>query len=54
MDKGVLIWLIIFALSAAVFFLVAAVVTVKGLGDLRTLLRHSRKSGRSSDDTASK
>ncbi|MDQ3750579.1 MAG: hypothetical protein M3367_16415 [Acidobacteriota bacterium] len=41
MNSGVIIWLIIFALSAACFFVVAAIVTVKGLADLRALLRHS-------------
>lgn len=49
MDKGVLIWLIVFAFAAAVFFLVAIVVGIKGVGDLRILLRHSRKSGRGRD-----
>lgn len=44
MNVGIIIWLLVFALSAAVFFIVAAVVAVKGLGDLRTLLRHSKRS----------
>ena len=39
MRTGTLIWLIIFAISAATFFIVAAVVAVKGIGDLRDLLR---------------
>ena len=43
MNTGIIIWLLVFALSAAVFFIVAAVVAVKGLGDLRTLLRHSKR-----------
>ncbi len=43
MNFGVVVWLLIFALSAAIFFIVAAVVAVKGLGDLRTLLRHSKR-----------
>lgn len=41
MNKGALVWLILFAISATVFFLVAVVVAVKGVGDLRVLLRHS-------------
>ena len=41
MNNGVIVWLIIFALSAAGFFLIALIVSIKGLGDLRLLLRHS-------------
>ena len=54
MNSGVIIWLIVFVLSAAVFFLIAGVVTVKGLGDLRVLLRHSRQSERPNDESESK
>ncbi len=43
MNKGVIFWLIIFALSAICFFVIAAIVTVKGLADLRALLRHSER-----------
>jgi hypothetical protein len=43
MNSGVFIWLLIFAVSAAVFFLIAGVVTVKGLRDLRILLRLSKR-----------
>jgi hypothetical protein len=39
MKIGALLWLIIFALTAAVFFVVAAIVAFKGLSDLRDLLR---------------
>jgi hypothetical protein len=39
MNTGTLIWLIIFAISAATFFIVAGIVTIKGLSDLRDLLR---------------
>jgi hypothetical protein len=39
MRTGTLVWMIIFAISAATFFVVAAIVTIKGLGDLRDLLR---------------
>lgn len=38
MTNGALFWLIVFAISAAVFFVVAAVVAFKGLSDLRGLL----------------
>ena len=38
MNTGSLVWLIIFAISAAAFFVVAGVVTIKGVGDLRELL----------------
>ena len=41
MNNGVTVWLIIFALSAAGFFIIAAIVAVKGFGDLQALLRHS-------------
>lgn len=44
MDNRAVIWLLIFAISAALFFVVAGVVTVKGLTDLRTLLRHRKPS----------
>jgi hypothetical protein len=43
MNGGALFWLIIFALSTACFFVVAAIVTVKGSDDLRELLRVSRQ-----------
>jgi len=42
MNNGVVIWLIIFALAAAGFFVIAAIVSVKGFADLRTLLQHSK------------
>ena len=49
MRTGTLLWLIIFAVSAATFFIVAVVVTAKGIGDLRDLLRppndRDKKSG---------
>ncbi|HLE61845.1 MAG TPA: hypothetical protein VI750_01835 [Pyrinomonadaceae bacterium] len=41
MNKGTLFWLIIFSVSAAGFFLIAAVVAYKGIGDLRDLLHLS-------------
>ncbi|MEP6913092.1 MAG: hypothetical protein ABI923_10070 [bacterium] len=39
MNTGALSWIIIFAISAAVFFIVAGIVAIKGLSDLRDLLR---------------
>ena len=39
MRTGILLWLSIFAISAATFFIVAAVVSVNGFSDLRDLLR---------------
>ena len=41
MNNGVFIWIVIFAVSTVGFFLIAAVVAVKGFFDLRLLLRHS-------------
>jgi hypothetical protein len=41
MRTGILLWLLIFAVSAAAFFIVAAIVAVNGLGDLRDLLRRT-------------
>lgn len=43
MNNGVIVWLVIFALSVAGFFLIALIVSIKGLGDLRALLRHSER-----------
>jgi hypothetical protein len=43
MDNGVIAWLIVFAISALVFFGVAVVVSVKGFTDLLTLLRHTSR-----------
>ncbi len=43
MTGGALFWFIVFALSAALFFGIALVVTVRGLGDLRDLLGTSSR-----------
>jgi hypothetical protein len=43
MNTGTLVWMVIFAASALCFFVVAAVVSVKGLGDLRELLRLTKR-----------
>ena len=46
MTTGALIWLIVFGVSAVVFFLVALVVTILGLGDLRELLSGSSRNNK--------
>ena len=40
MNRGALLWLLIFAISALAFFLIAAVVAFKGISDLLDLLHH--------------
>ena len=45
MNSGALIWMIIFAACALCFFAVAAVVSVRGFGDLRELLRFTKGAG---------
>jgi hypothetical protein len=47
MDNGVILWLIIFALSAAGFFLIALIVSIRGLSDLRDLLQNSEQRDKS-------
>lgn len=49
MDNGAIIWLVIFAVSAAAFFVIAAIVAVKGFADLQNLLRHSKRHGHERD-----
>jgi len=49
MGKGSAVWLIIFALSAILFFTIAGVVAVKGMADLKKLLRYSKRNGPTSD-----
>lgn len=41
MTTGILIWLIIFAIAALLFFCIAAVIAVLGMRDLRLLLSKS-------------
>lgn len=51
MNGGALFWLIVFALATTCFFVVAAIVAVKGSYDLKDLLRHTKagtKEGRRS------
>ncbi|MGH9901130.1 MAG: hypothetical protein ACRD68_04740 [Pyrinomonadaceae bacterium] len=50
MNKGALVWMIVFAASALCFFVVAAVVSVKGFGDLMDLLRGTERAGRGEGD----
>ena len=49
MNTGTLIWMIIFAVCALGFLVVAAVVTVGGFGDLRELLRFTKRADRGED-----
>jgi uncharacterized membrane protein len=41
MTEGALFWLIVLAVSTLVFFGIAVVVSVRGVGDLRDLLSQS-------------
>ena len=43
MNTGTLVWMIVFAASALCFFVVAAVVSVRGLGDLKELLSLTKR-----------
>ncbi len=43
MTLGATIWLVIFSISALVFFGIAAIISVYGMKDLRSLLRESQK-----------
>jgi hypothetical protein len=49
MNTGTLVWMVIFAAAALCFFAVAAVVSVKGFGDLKELLRFTKRAGRSEE-----
>jgi len=42
MTAGALFWLSLFGIAALVFFGIALVVTIRGVGDLRDLLSSSR------------
>jgi hypothetical protein len=42
MNTGALFWIITFAIAAAVFFIVAAIVSFRGVSDLKDLLRSKR------------
>jgi hypothetical protein len=41
MTAGAIFWVVVFGVSAFLFFAVALVVMVRGMGDLRELLRGS-------------
>lgn len=43
MSSGVLVWMVIFGLFAALFFGIAAVVSFKGIDDVRDLLFNTNK-----------
>ena len=43
MTDGALFWLIVCALSAALFFGIAVVVAIRGMGELRQLLSRTGK-----------
>lgn len=43
MNNGVLIWIVIFAVSTIGFFLISVVVAIKGFFDLRLLLNRSNR-----------
>ena len=45
MPSGVLLWLVLFAVAALVFFGVAAWVSVTGVADVRDLLHRNRAGG---------
>ena len=51
MNTGTLVWMIIFAAAALCFFVVAAVVSVRGFGDLKELLRLTKRVGRDEENT---
>ena len=49
MTTGVIIWLVLFAISAAGFLLIAAVVTVRGFVDMKMLLSETKSATESAD-----
>ena len=49
MNTSTLVWMLIFAAAALCFFVIAAVVTVKGFGDLKELLRFTKRADRGED-----
>ena len=46
MNTAGIVWLLIFAVAVVMFFGVAVVVSVKGVADLRHLLRSGRQRGK--------
>ena len=51
MNTGTLVWMTIFAAAALCFFVVAAVVSAKGFGDLKELLRLTKRVDRGEEST---
>jgi hypothetical protein len=49
MTAGAVVWLVLAAMAAALFFGIAVVVSVLGIKDLRHLLGTSRRSSQESD-----
>jgi len=45
MTEGALFWLVVLAVAALLFFGIALVVSVRGVGDLRNLLGRSSRRG---------
>lgn len=45
MTGGALFWLLVLAVAALVFFGIACVVSIRGVGDLRDLLRTTSRRG---------
>ena len=50
MNTASLFWMTIFAVAALCFFIVAAVVTVRGFADMKDLLRSSKRPAKSEGD----
>lgn len=45
MSSGVLIWVILFGIFAIIFFSIAAIVSVKGIADIKELMNDPELSG---------
>lgn len=46
MTGGSIFWLLLFGMAALVFFGIALVVTIRGMSDVRDLLRSSERKGK--------
>jgi hypothetical protein len=49
MNSGALVWIVLFALAAICFFIIAAIVAVKGTSDLKDLLSGSSEESNHSE-----
>lgn len=38
MSSGVLIWMILFGFFAVIFFVIAGIISVKGIGDIKEIM----------------